>query len=312
MCPATLRAVCNLTTMVKEYDEKMGKMEQRIVDQNLEIKELTEKVKTLMGVDEKLHMLTHKIDAITGVYDDLHEKMHEIDKTRKNNLLLYGIKPDFLPEIHSQLEQKVKEIFKHNMQMSREIPTTKIARMLTGPEVRGCRPILIHFANWKDREEVLAKSRLLRGTNIYVTEDLSRKIREHRNELNKFMREIRAKSPHKKCAIRYDKLYIDNTPYVYDDERNTVVRYFAQEPLRSGSRTNYSSLDGGLLVRSTSFPSVNGADQSMSLSTNNLDRGGSRTSLGSRRGDYASTESLHMTPAPPVNALPPTDENAEI
>ena len=91
-----------------------------------------------------------------------------------------------------------------------------------------------------------------------------------------------------------------------------MVRYFAQEPLRSGSRTNYSSLDGGLLVRSTSFPSVNGADQSMSLSTNNLDRGGSRTSLGSRRGDYASTESLHMTPAPPVNALPPTDENAEV
>ena len=130
--------------------------------------------------------------------------------------------------------------------------------------------------------------------------------------IDQFNLQIRAKSPHKKCAIRYDKLYIDNTPYVYDDERNTVVRYFAQEPLRSGSRTNYSSLDGGLLVRSTSFPSVNGADQSMSLSTNNLDRGGSRTSLGSRRGDYASTESLHMTPAPPVNALPPTDENAEV
>ena len=34
---------------MKEYDEKMGKMEQRIVDQNQEIKELTEKVKTLMG-----------------------------------------------------------------------------------------------------------------------------------------------------------------------------------------------------------------------------------------------------------------------
>ena len=135
-------------------------------------------------------MLTHKIDAITGVYDDLHEKMHEIDKTRKNNLLMYGIKPDFLPEIQSQLDHKIHEIFRHNLQMTREIPTTKIARMLTGPEVRGCRPVLIHFANWKDREEVLAKSKLLRGTNIYVTEDLSRKIREHRNELNKFMREV--------------------------------------------------------------------------------------------------------------------------
>ncbi len=62
--------------------------------------------------------------------------------------------------------------------------------MLTGPEVRGSRPVLVNFASWKDREEVMAKSKLLRGTNIYVTEDLSRKIREHRNELNKFMREV--------------------------------------------------------------------------------------------------------------------------
>ena len=107
---------------------------------------------------------------------------------------------------------------------------------------------------------------------------------------------------------------MDNTPYVYDEERGTVVRFYPNEPLRSGSRTNYSSLDGGLLVRSTSFPSVNG-DQAMSMSTSGLgggDRGGSRTSLGSRRGDYASTESLHMTPAPQVNSLPPTDENVEV
>ena len=66
-------------------------------------------------------MLTHKIDAITGVYDDLHEKMHEIDKTRKNNLLMYGIKPDFLPEIQSQLDHKIKEIFRHNMQICRYV-----------------------------------------------------------------------------------------------------------------------------------------------------------------------------------------------
>ena len=158
-------------------------------------------------------MLTHKIDAITGVYDDLHEKMHEIDKTRKNNLMIYGLRPDFLPEIQSQLETKVHEIFKHNLQISREIQTTKIARLLTGPEVRGCRPVVVNFANFRyqkierieklenrflkkslnffrDREEILSKSKLLRGSNVYITEDLSRKLREHRNELTKFMREV--------------------------------------------------------------------------------------------------------------------------
>ena len=102
---------------------------------------------------------------------------------------------------------------------------------------------------------------------------------------------------------------------MYDEHRGTVVRYFAPEPLRSGSRTNYSSLDGGLLVRSTSFPSVNG-DPERSLHSSGGDRGGSRISLAnSSRGEYASTESLHLTPGPPsgqYNSLPPTDENAEV
>ena len=46
-------------------------------------------------------------------------------------------------------------------------------------------------------------------------------------------------------------------------------------------------------------------------------RGASRTSLGSSRGHFASTESLQMAQHQPpnpsiVNSLPPTDENAEV
>ena len=134
--------------------------------------------------------LTNKVDAITGVYDDLLEKMHDIDKTRKNNLMFFGIRPDFLPEIQTQLEKKIHEVMRFKLQISRDIPVCKIARMMTGPEVRGCRPVLVNFAYWKDREEVLAKSRLLRGSNIYITEDLSRKMRENRHQLTKYMREV--------------------------------------------------------------------------------------------------------------------------
>ena len=62
--------------------------------------------------------------------------------------------------------------------------------MHTGPEVGGCKPVLglkkyfpkIHFnlfnlatfEEYKDREEVLRKSGMLRGSNISVTEDMSR------------------------------------------------------------------------------------------------------------------------------------------
>ena len=87
-------------------------------------------------MDDRLNSMTAKMEAITGVYDDLHEKMHELDKTRKNNLLFYGIKPDFLPEIQSQLEQKIHEVMRFNLHISRDVPVTKISRMISGPEVK--------------------------------------------------------------------------------------------------------------------------------------------------------------------------------
>ena len=38
---------------------------------------------------------------------------------------------------------------------------------------------------------MLSKSKLLKTANIYVSEDLSRKTREHRNELFKYMRFVK-------------------------------------------------------------------------------------------------------------------------
>ena len=54
---------------------------------------------------------------------------------------------------------------------------------------------LIGFQLYKDKEEILRKGNLLRGSNLYVTEDFSRKIRKAREELLKFAREIRARDP---------------------------------------------------------------------------------------------------------------------
>ena len=51
----------------------------------------------------------------------------------------------------------------------------------------------------QDREEVLSKSKLLKTANIYVSEDLSRKTREHRNELFKYMRFVKRRAPNRKC-----------------------------------------------------------------------------------------------------------------
>ena len=65
--------------------------------------------------------------------------------------------------------------------------------MFSGPDVAGsrsfwikcrasiksvicCRPVVVTFEEFKDREEVLRKAGLLKGSNIHVTEDMSRKV----------------------------------------------------------------------------------------------------------------------------------------
>ena len=53
------------------------------------------------------------------------------------------------------------------------------------------------------------------------------------------MLQIKKKAPNKKCIIRYDKLYIDNDCYVYDEAEGRVVRFLpkAESPYnRSDSR----------------------------------------------------------------------------
>ena len=45
--------------------------------------------------------------------------------------------------------------------------------------------------NIQDKEAVLRKAKLLRGSNILITEDFPRRVREHRAELARFAKEVR-------------------------------------------------------------------------------------------------------------------------
>ena len=71
--------------------------------------------------------------------------------------------------------------------------------------MRGTRPVLVTFESFKDREEVLRKVKVLKKAKIHVEEDLSKKSRENRTELRKFMRQIRKANPEKHCFLQYDK-----------------------------------------------------------------------------------------------------------
>ena len=88
---------------------------------------------------------------------------------------------------------------------------------MAGPEVQGYRPVLVTFENFKDREDVLRNSKVLRRSSVTVTEDLSKRTRESRQELRKFMRNVKRTAPEKLCFLQYDRLFVDHKIFVWNE-----------------------------------------------------------------------------------------------
>lgn len=100
----------------------------------------------------------------------------------------------------------------------------RVHRLNYGPDFRGHKPIQVCLVNYRDKEEILRKARLLKGSNIYISEDFSRKVREHRNELIKFMKEVKTRDPTRRMTLRYDKLYVGNDVFFFNDRTGRVER----------------------------------------------------------------------------------------
>ena len=81
---------------------------------------------------------------------------------------------------------------------------------------------MVTFENFKDREEVLRKGKLSKNSNIHISEDLSKRTRETRAELRKFMRKVKKSNPDATCFMQSDKLYVNNKIYVFNDLQGRV------------------------------------------------------------------------------------------
>ena len=71
-------------------------------------------------------------------------------------------------------------------------------------------------------ESIFRKTQFLSGSNIYIAEDFSKKVRDKRTELRKFMKQTKKRSPGSKMSLRYDKLIINKDVYTYNEQIGSV------------------------------------------------------------------------------------------
>jgi len=109
--------------------------------------------------------LRARMDGLDAMHDDMQvnlafltivtnafykDRVYEIDKNRRNNLLFYGLKSKET-EGGEECSRKVRSLFNTYLQITREVPLTKVAKLWNGPAFRGVHPVQVSFQFFKDR-----------------------------------------------------------------------------------------------------------------------------------------------------------------
>ena len=107
-----------LESMVAMASDKAGHMRKEVETRsmedrrlfNLELRNQSEKVVTA------LQKLSFRLDEMDGMYDDMQERLYEVDKSRKNNLVFYGVPQQTSDEDPDETERLIKSVITVKLQ----------------------------------------------------------------------------------------------------------------------------------------------------------------------------------------------------
>lgn len=125
---------------------------------------------------------------LNKLFLELAEKVDDLEnRSCRNNIVVYGVKED-REEDSAELERKVnEEIFKKILGVEKN-SIERIHRI--GPKhAQRHRPIILRFFNYVDKAKVMSSCFKLRGTDMAISEDFSKNIRDIRAKLWRYAAE---------------------------------------------------------------------------------------------------------------------------
>ena len=82
----------------------------------------------------------------------------------------------------------------------------RTGKLLTSEDVKRPRPMVVKLLRHKDKQTILSKAKILKGTSIYINEDYSDAVRQKRKELVPEMKAARARGDI--AYLKYDRLIV--------------------------------------------------------------------------------------------------------
>lgn len=213
--PSLTDVMTTLQAMTELMDTKFSEVKQEVHDLREEyvvlqgeLKGLREEVGELRqensDLQKKNQDLTTKLDYLEKRTDDLE------GRSKRNNLIFYGMHRS-QNETSADCEGLVKDLITDKLELSEDIEFDRVHRLSSKADS----PVIARCVFYKQKLAILKAKRKLQGSNIFVAENFSNRVRDVRRRLTPHLKKARNES--KKVTMVFDHLVIDGKKFMLGD-----------------------------------------------------------------------------------------------
>ena len=176
-----------------------------------EIKESYDSMKSdVEDMKEAMAELATENTYLKTQLGDLARKTDDLEcRSKRNNIILHGL-PRSDDETPQDCEDTVRELLTDKLEMAEDVQFDRVHRLSGKPNS----PIVARCSFYKHREKILKERNKLKGSNIFIGEDFSLRVREIRKKLIPHLKTARNQG--KRATMVYDHLLIDGRKLFLD------------------------------------------------------------------------------------------------
>lgn len=188
----------------KSSPDKMEKIEMMFKEIKTSMDSMNEK---LEGVLSEVKQLKEENETLKQHVDRQEERMERLERElRVKNIIVKGVE-DSENEDEQEVKQKVERLMSEiGTEVDKDVDID-IVRRIGKFEKDRRRPILVKFTREGTKLAILKNAKNLKGTNVWIDEDYSKRTQNERKALIPKLREAREKGH--RAHIRYNKLVIN-------------------------------------------------------------------------------------------------------
>ena len=184
---------------LKEIRDAQSDLQRKVLDLENQVSDLQKENDGLKSVNNDLQGRVDKIELKT---DDLE------CRSKRNNLIVYGIPRSSDKETSQDCEDMIRDFCTDKLELANDVSFDRVHR-INGKQDS---PIILRCTLYKDKISMLKQKYKLKGTNIFLGEDFSQRVRDIRKKLSPHLK--KAKSEGKKATMIYDHLIINGKKFV--------------------------------------------------------------------------------------------------